>query len=52
MAHDTPPNDIREGWPEIPSPLATAIMACLSAEPERRPESMARFLTAISSVSL
>jgi serine/threonine protein kinase len=22
MAHDTPPNDIREGWPEIPSPLA------------------------------
>jgi len=52
MAHDTPPNDIREGWPEIPSPLATAIMACLSAEPVRRPESMARFLTAISSVSL
>ena len=52
MAHDTPPNDIREGWPEIPSPLATSIMACLSAEPDRRPESMARFLTAISSVSL
>ena len=52
MAHDTPPSDIREGWPEIPSPLATAIMACLSAEPDRRPESMARFLTAISSVSL
>ncbi len=52
MAHDTPQNDIREGWPEIPSPLATAIMACLSAEPDRRPESMARFLTAISSVSL
>ena len=52
MAHDTPPNDIREGWPEIPSPLATAIMACLSAEPDRRPESMARFLTATSSVSL
>ena len=52
MAHDTPPNDIREGWPEIPSPLATAIMAFLSAEPDRRPESMARFLTAISSVSL
>ena len=52
MAHDTPPNDIREGWPEIPSPLATAIMACLSAEPDRRPESLARFLTAISSVSL
>ena len=52
MAHDTPPSDIREGWPEIPSPLATAIMACLSAEPDRRPESMARCLTAISSVSL
>jgi len=52
MAHDTPPNDIREAWPEIPSPLATAIMACLSAEPDRRPESMARFLTAISDVKV
>ena len=52
MAHDTPPNDIREAWPEIPSPLATAIMACLSAEPDRRPESMARFLTAISAVKV
>jgi hypothetical protein len=52
MAHDTPPNDIREAWPEIPAPLATAIMACLSAEPDRRPESMARFLTAISAVKV
>ncbi|MBU6309017.1 MAG: serine/threonine protein kinase [Planctomycetes bacterium] len=52
MAHDTPPNDIRDGWPEIPAPLATAIMACLSAEPDRRPESMARFLTAISAVKV
>ncbi len=52
MAHDTPPNDIREAWPEIPPPLATAIMACLSAEPDRRPESMARFLTAISAVKV
>ena len=52
MAHDTPPIDIREGWPEIPSPLATAIMACLSAEPDRRPGSMARFLTAISAVKV
>jgi len=50
MAHDTPPDDIREGWPEIPPQLATAIMACLSADPDRRPESMGRFLTAISAV--
>jgi hypothetical protein len=27
-------------------------MACLSAEPDRRPESMARFLTAISAVKV
>ena len=50
MAHDTPPNDIRDGWPEIPPPLATAIMACLAADPERRPDSMARFLGAIATV--
>lgn len=50
MAHDTPPTDIREHWPEIPPPLATAIMACLSAEPDGRPPSMERFLTAIAGV--
>jgi len=52
MAHDTPPNNIHDGWPEIPAPLAAAIMACLSAEPDQRPESMARFLTAISAVTV
>jgi serine/threonine-protein kinase len=52
MAHDTPPNDIREAWPEIPAPLATAIMACLSADPEKRPESMAKFLTSIAAVKV
>lgn len=50
MAHDTPPDDIRAGWPEIPPPLASAIMACLAADPDGRPESMGRFLTAIAGV--
>ena len=48
--HDTPPDDIRAGWPEIPPPLASAIMACLAADPDGRPESMGRFLTAITGV--
>ncbi|MBM4011097.1 MAG: serine/threonine protein kinase [Planctomycetes bacterium] len=50
LAHDTPPTDIREAWPEIPPPLATAIMACLAADPEARPPSMDRFLGAIAAV--
>jgi len=48
MAHDTPPDDIRDGWPEIPPQLATAIMACLAADPDGRPESLGRFLTSIA----
>lgn len=48
LAHDTPPTDIREVWPEIPAPAASAIMACLAADPDRRPPSMDRFLALLS----
>jgi serine/threonine-protein kinase len=48
LAHDTPPTDIREVWPEIPAPAAAAIMACLAADPDRRPPSMDRFLALLS----
>jgi len=52
LAHDTPPADIRETWPEIPSALADMIMACIAAEPARRPPSTAAFLQAIARVTL
>jgi len=48
LAHDTPPTDIREVWPEIAAPAASAIMACLAADPDRRPPSMDRFLALLS----
>ena len=48
LSHDKPPDPIEQHWPEIPQPLAAAIMACLAAEPAARPESMERFLGAIS----
>ncbi len=48
MAHDTTPADIRTFWPEIPPRLATAITACLEADPARRPESMEKFLASIA----
>jgi serine/threonine-protein kinase len=48
LSHDKPPDPIEQHWPEIPPPLAAAIMACLAAEPTARPESMERFLGAIS----
>jgi serine/threonine-protein kinase len=48
LAHDTPPAPIEQHWPEIPPPLATAIMACLTADPAARPESMERFLGAVA----
>jgi serine/threonine protein kinase len=50
LAHDTPPTPIEEHWPEIPAPLAAAIMACLAADPAKRPESMHHFLAMISKV--
>jgi serine/threonine protein kinase len=51
LAHDTPPADIRSGWPEIPPALADAIMACLAAEPAKRPPTMDAFLKAIARVT-
>jgi hypothetical protein len=52
LAHDTPPTDIRERWPEIPRPLADAIMACIAAEPAQRPETLDAFLARIKNVGL
>jgi len=52
LAHDTPPADIRERWPEIPKPLADGIMACIAAEPAQRPESLDAFLARIKGVGL
>ena len=48
LAHDSPPADIRAGWPEIPEPLAAAVMACLAADPAKRPATMETFLQAIT----
>ena len=48
LAHDQPPDDIRQHWPEIPEPLAAAISACLAADPEKRPPTMQRFLGMIA----
>ncbi len=50
LAHDSPPADIRGGWPEIPEPLAAGIMACLEADPARRPATMEQFLQAVARV--
>jgi len=52
MMHDSPPASIYEHWPEIPPPLATAITACLQADPASRPASMEAFLGSISKVTL
>ncbi len=52
LAHDTPPSDIREHWPEIPEPLAAAVMACLNAEPSKRPASIENFLGLIGKVAI
>ena len=47
MAHDTPPPDIRERA-DVPEALAGAIMDCLRADPEKRPESLRAFLGRVS----
>jgi len=52
LRHDSPPRDIREFWPDIPPALATAIMACIAAEPDRRPPSMEKFLERVSAVTI
>jgi serine/threonine protein kinase len=52
LMHDQPPADIRDRWPEMPEQLATAIMLCLAAEPDRRPPTMEHFLRMISAVEI
>jgi len=52
LTHDSAPTDIRERWPEIPPALADAIMACLEAEPSKRPESLDKFLGRIANVTV
>jgi serine/threonine-protein kinase len=52
LAHDSPPADIRSKWQGIPEPLAAAIMACIAADPDRRPPTMERFLAMIAGVTL
>ncbi len=51
LSHDSPPADIRAGWPEIPDRLAKAVMACLEADPAKRPESMGEFSRMIAAVA-
>ncbi len=53
LQHDSsPPDDIRTFWPQIPPALATAIMACIEADPARRPASCEDFLTRVSKVTI
>jgi serine/threonine protein kinase len=52
LRHDSPPRDIREFWPEIPPALATAIMACIAAQPDQRPPSLEKFLERIANVTI
>jgi hypothetical protein len=52
LRHDSPSRDIREFWPDIPVPLADAIMACIAADPDRRPPAMEKFLERISGVAI
>jgi serine/threonine-protein kinase len=52
LMHDQPPADIRDRWPEMPEQLATAILLCLAAEPDRRPPTMEHFLRMISAVEI
>ncbi len=50
MTHDQPPADIRKYCPNIHPKLAKAIAACLLPDPAKRCPSVARFISAISSV--
>jgi hypothetical protein len=36
----------------MPPPLAAAIMACLAADPDKRPPTMEKFLAAIARVNV
>lgn len=50
LAHDSPPDDIRGHWPEIPPPLAAAVQACIAADPAARPATTEAFLRLFASV--
>jgi serine/threonine-protein kinase len=51
LAHDTqPPRDIRHYRPTLNTRLATAVMRCLAANPNDRPQRVAEFLSAIRSI--
>jgi serine/threonine protein kinase len=51
LAHDThPPRDIRSYRPSLNKTLARAIMQCLEANPNDRPETVDRFLSSIRHV--
>lgn len=52
LAHDTPPVDIRDHWPDIPPPLAQAIMSCIAADPAARPAGMEDFLKRVSGAKI
>jgi serine/threonine-protein kinase len=52
LRHDSPPRDIRDFWPDVPPPLATAIMSCIAASPDSRPATLEKFLSQIASVKL
>ncbi|MFM7108203.1 MAG: serine/threonine-protein kinase [Planctomycetaceae bacterium] len=52
LAHDSPPADIRDRWPEIPPALAAAIMSCIAADPAKRPASLEAFLAQIAAVRI
>jgi serine/threonine-protein kinase len=53
LAHDTIlPDDIRNHWADIPPPLADAIMACIAADPDKRPAGCEDFLAKIAKVSI
>ncbi len=50
MKHDTPPTDIHKYRPEINPTLANAIHSCIEPDPNRRCESIEKFLRAIHDV--
>ena len=52
LAHDTTPDPIDRHWADMPPPLAAAIMACLAADPDKRPPTMEKFLAAIARVNV
>lgn len=51
LLHDSPPRDIREGWSEIPEPLARSVMAAIAANPDARPPTVEKFLAGFAGVS-